>query len=172
MQAELTRQARELLTRFSRSGGQSMKVRLNRENMEYLYGAGSLCGEDAYYDGRAGLYLRAVLEEYAALEYAQREKIFFQMCIRDSVRAVSQIHPQQDRAAISIHWVGTTAAHFIEVAGKTAGQHRTGRQEILRPLFSCRFGIGIRLYKSAATDQAKTSVGQCFVQDVYKRQVL
>lgn len=77
VQAELTRQARELLTRFSRSGGQSMKVRLNRENMEYLYGAGSLCGEDAYYDGRAGLYLRAVLEEYAALEYAQREKIFF-----------------------------------------------------------------------------------------------
>ena len=77
VQAELARQARELLARFSRSGGQSMKVRLNRENMEYLYGVGSPCGEDAYYDGRAGLYLRAVLEEYAALEYAQREKIFF-----------------------------------------------------------------------------------------------
>lgn len=77
VETEMRQQGQALTKQFSHSGGQSMKVRLNRENMDYLYGDNPPCAEDAYYGGRAGLYLRAVLEEYCTLDYTQRERIYF-----------------------------------------------------------------------------------------------
>lgn len=80
---ELQAQAQQLMHRFSKSGGRSMKVRLNKENMNYLYGPNSLCDEQDYYKGSAGWYLRAVLEEYCRLDYAQRERIYFPVPLND-----------------------------------------------------------------------------------------
>ena len=74
---QIQQQAKALLAQFSRSGGKSRKVRLNKQNMDYLYGPDSDCQEEIYYKGSAGLYLRAVLEEYCRLSYSERERIYF-----------------------------------------------------------------------------------------------
>lgn len=83
VKAEVQAQAQQLIRRFSKSGGRSMKVRLNNENMQYLYSPNSLCDEQDYYKGSAGLYVRAVLEEYCRLEYSQREHIYFPIPLND-----------------------------------------------------------------------------------------
>lgn len=75
--AEAQQQAGQILRSLKQAKGHTQKVRINKQNMEYLYGSASQCAEEEYYDGRAGLYLRAVLEEYCRLEYSQRERVYF-----------------------------------------------------------------------------------------------
>ena len=66
-----------LREQLKKAKGHTLKVRINCENMGYLFDSTSLCNEEDYYNGRAGLYIQAVLEEYCRLEYSQREKIYF-----------------------------------------------------------------------------------------------
>ncbi len=48
------------------------------------------CNEEGYYNHRPGAYLHALLEEYAALAYGEREKIFFKDIIDTAEDAAFQ----------------------------------------------------------------------------------
>lgn len=50
--------------------------RVSNENLAYL--ESEECLEETYYEGKPGLYLKCILEEYASLPYIKREQIFFQ----------------------------------------------------------------------------------------------
>lgn len=58
-----------------RYGETSRIYRINTENLRYLLS--EECEEAEYYQDRPGLYLKCILEEYAALPYIKREHIFF-----------------------------------------------------------------------------------------------
>lgn len=71
--------------------GHSIKFRLNNELVSYLSSepdnkadgrCENACCEDVYYK-KPGLYLRAVLEEYARLPYLRRERIYFAEWFKD-----------------------------------------------------------------------------------------
>ena len=98
--AEAQQQAQQILRDLKQQKGRTLKVRINKENMEYLYGSASRCAEEAYYDGRAGLYLRAVLEEYCQLEYSQRERIYFPLPSIQHGKTVLEIRPAYGRTAL------------------------------------------------------------------------
>ena len=53
--------------------GSGMLYHINKENVEYLCEDSN---EEGFYDLRPGLYLRAVLEEYCALPFIDRVRIF------------------------------------------------------------------------------------------------
>lgn len=58
--------------------GEYRKIRLNKTIKQYL---SDECTEDLYY-ASPGLYLKALFEEYAALPYVQRERIYFKPLIQ------------------------------------------------------------------------------------------
>lgn len=57
--------------------GEARKFRINNENLSMLEDS----IEDVYYDGSIGLYLKALLEEYAHKSYFERELIFFKYSV-------------------------------------------------------------------------------------------
>ncbi|HCT91220.1 MAG TPA: hypothetical protein DF613_07560 [Lachnospiraceae bacterium] len=63
--------------------------RINNENLEYLRSAE--CRGDEFYGHRVGLYLKCVMEEYCALPYMEREKIFFKESY-DKVKSAIRSH--------------------------------------------------------------------------------
>ena len=52
--------------------GEGRKFRINNQNLTILEES----IDDTYYNGSAGLYLKALFEEYARLPYSKREQIF------------------------------------------------------------------------------------------------
>ena len=66
--------------------GEGIKIRINNENYQYLTDQNGLCHEEKYYrrgKGRdskasAGMYIKAVLEEYVRKPYLEREAIYYQ----------------------------------------------------------------------------------------------
>lgn len=83
--------------------GHSFKFRLNNELVAYLTeepGRKSQvnnCREDQYYEGHIGLYLKALLEEYARLPYLEREKICFApyfVTIKNCIKSGNKIKVQ------------------------------------------------------------------------------
>ena len=53
--------------------GTSRVCHLDKQNLEYLL---DKCNEEKYYNNRPSLYIRAVVEEYCALPFIEREKAF------------------------------------------------------------------------------------------------
>ena len=54
----------------------SKKFRIDNENVDYLI-SDKRCNEEVYYRDNIGKYLKAIIEEYSRLTYAEREKIIF-----------------------------------------------------------------------------------------------
>lgn len=69
--------------------GQSFKFWLNSENFEYLTERSSECGEEKYYD-RRGLYIKAVMEEYALLPFHERELVYYTPYVESIKEAIKE----------------------------------------------------------------------------------
>ena len=77
--ALLQRYKEELITEtafFLKEKGHSLNIRLHDASIEYLV-LHEGKDEAEYYNDNIGLYLKAVIEEYANLPYIEREKIFY-----------------------------------------------------------------------------------------------
>ena len=74
--------------------GHSIKIRLNNKNYNYLTDFYGICAEEKYYrrgnSDSAGLYIKAVLEEYTRKSFLEREAIFFRERLESISDAISQ----------------------------------------------------------------------------------
>ena len=78
--------------------GCGIKVRLNNANYDYLTNPIGTCNEEIHYrrgkQACSGLYIKAVLEEYARKSFVEREAIFFHEqleCISDAIERQKQL---------------------------------------------------------------------------------
>ncbi|MEG2137075.1 MAG: WYL domain-containing protein [Oscillospiraceae bacterium] len=89
--------ARLLEKALSYPKGESLKFRINNENFAYLTN-GSLCSEELNYgENHMGTYLKAIVEEYAAKSYLERERIYLRPwfdTIQDAIAAKKQLRLQ------------------------------------------------------------------------------
>lgn len=67
--------------------GSVRTFRINNDLFQHLTNS-STCKEDAYYGDHIGRYLKAILEEYAALPYHRRERIYYDQLFKDIEDAI------------------------------------------------------------------------------------
>lgn len=77
--------------KYLSSKGMIQKIRIHKPNIEYM----RTCGED--YDS-AGVYFRAVLEEYATLSVAERERIIF----KDHFEAIEKAYINENLLTVEV----------------------------------------------------------------------
>ena len=74
--ALLLRKKEQLLKGITAENGVKLKFWLDNENFAYLTQPKTECHEERYYSTR-GKYIKAVIEEYTALPFVERERIYF-----------------------------------------------------------------------------------------------
>lgn len=123
-----------------------MNIRLNNQNYEYLVGkrAQFSCREDKYYDGSAGRYVTAVIEEYSRLPLPRRSKIYFRDILYIIQSACNKSSCDNQRILeITLHSdqlnyvhpyrieTDPTSGHMY-LTGYRAEENRTGKMVALR----------------------------------------
>lgn len=81
---KLVEHAKEMVC-AAKGAKNGFSIRVVEDELKYLFSKEGLA-ESAYYNDRVGLYMRAVLEEYSRLPYAERERFYF----REDLNAISR----------------------------------------------------------------------------------
>ncbi len=86
----LNKKREELLRKASSyAKGEALSFNLRKETIEHLTGANSVCEEEKYYKNKRGQYIKSVIEEYAALPYVERERVYYKKQIKEIDEAIA-----------------------------------------------------------------------------------